>query len=104
MENSSRGGNPAQSGSDAFLANYRMGKVLGIGSFGKVRVAEHTATGYKVAIKVLSKKKIRMTDMEEKGWALLFVFILEMGLHLYKTLDNNLESLCQNSAARDKDT
>lgn len=54
-------------GSDSFLPNYRLGKTLGIGSFGKVKVAEHAATGYKVAIKILSKRKIRMMDMEEKG-------------------------------------
>ena len=78
MENSNRGGNPAHGGSDAFLSNYRMGKVLGIGSFGKVRVAEHMATGYKVAIKVLSKRKIRMTDMEEKGLVVVFILILEI--------------------------
>lgn len=68
-----------------------MGKTLGIGSFGKarhrrggacpapaltlhsplptpqVKLAEHALTGYKVAIKILNRKKIRAMDMDEKG-------------------------------------
>ena len=43
-----------------------MGKTLGIGSFGKVKVAEHILTGHKVAIKILNRKKIKAIDMEEK--------------------------------------
>eukprot|EP00889_Picochlorum_renovo_P006864 jgi/Picre1/33894/NNA_001373.t1 len=51
---------------DFFLSNYRLGKTLGIGSFGKVKVAEHILTGNKVAIKILNRKKIKQMDMEEK--------------------------------------
>lgn len=75
-----------------FLSNYRLGKTLGVGSFGKVRVqhallsvaclgfrdadahpiaqvkvAEHVLTGHRVAIKILNRKKIQAMDMEEKG-------------------------------------
>lgn len=50
-----------------FLPNYRMGKTLGIGSFGKVKVAEHLLTGHKVAIKILNRRKIKAMDMDEKG-------------------------------------
>eukprot|EP00879_Flechtneria_rotunda_P015550 GHRR01016262.1.p1 GENE.GHRR01016262.1~~GHRR01016262.1.p1 ORF type:complete len:183 (+),score=45.10 GHRR01016262.1:312-860(+) len=50
-----------------FLSNYRLGKTLGIGSFGKVKVAEHILTGHKVAIKILNRRKIQAMDMEEKG-------------------------------------
>lgn len=70
-----------------YLANYRIGKTLGIGSFGKVclggepahacdhrclrcsqvKVAEHMLTNQKVAIKILNKRKIKQLDMEEKG-------------------------------------
>lgn len=50
-----------------FLPNYRMGKTLGIGSFGKVKVAEHVLTGHKVAIKILNRRKIKAMDMDEKG-------------------------------------
>jgi 5'-AMP-activated protein kinase catalytic alpha subunit len=50
-----------------YLPNYKLGKTLGIGSFGKVKVAEHALTGHKVAIKILNRRKIRSMDMEEKG-------------------------------------
>ncbi len=77
-----------------FLANYRLGKTLGNGSFGKVwvlpgsmlgaratqgcvlknllaniqvKIAEHVLTQHKVAIKILNKRKIKQQDMEEKG-------------------------------------
>lgn len=56
-----------QQSAEFFLSNYRLGKTLGIGSFGKVKVAEHILTGNKVAIKILNRKKIRQMDMEEKG-------------------------------------
>ncbi len=49
-----------------YLPNYRIGKTLGIGSFGKVKVAEHVLTGHKVAIKILNRKKIKAIHMEEK--------------------------------------
>lgn len=52
---------------DSFLRNYKLGKTLGIGSFGKVKIAEHTLTGHKVAVKILNRRKIRNMDMEEKG-------------------------------------
>ncbi|KAK4409827.1 SNF1-related protein kinase catalytic subunit alpha KIN10 [Sesamum angolense] len=51
---------------DSFMRNYKLGKTLGIGSFGKVRIAEHTLTGHKVAVKILNRKKIKNMDMEEK--------------------------------------
>lgn len=37
---------------DSLLRNYRLGKTIGHGSFGKVKIAEHVLTGYKVAIKI----------------------------------------------------
>jgi 5'-AMP-activated protein kinase, catalytic alpha subunit len=49
------------------LQNYRLGKTLGVGSFGKVKVAEHILTGHKVAIKILNRKKIQSMGMDEKG-------------------------------------
>lgn len=59
-------GGPATT--EYYLPNYKLGKTLGIGSFGKVRVAEHSPTGHKVAIKILNRRKVKVTDMEEKGW------------------------------------
>lgn len=54
-------------GADTILMNYRLGKTLGIGSFGKVKIAEHARTGHKVAIKILNRRKIKNLEMEEKG-------------------------------------
>ncbi|KAK3211328.1 hypothetical protein Dsin_016034 [Dipteronia sinensis] len=62
MEGSNRG----RSGVDAFLENYKLGRTLGIGSFGKVKIAEHLLTGLKVAIKVLNRHKITEKGMEDK--------------------------------------
>eukprot|EP00898_Chlorokybus_atmophyticus_P004631 jgi/Chlat1/5169/Chrsp33S00393 len=72
------------------LANYRLGKTLGIGSFGKVKVAEHIPTGHKVAIKILNRKKIRAMDMDEK--VLREIKILRLFMHphiirLYEVID-----------------
>ncbi|XP_011072805.1 SNF1-related protein kinase catalytic subunit alpha KIN10 isoform X1 [Sesamum indicum] len=51
---------------EALLRNYRLGKTLGHGSFGKVKIAEHLRTGHKVAIKILNRRKMQSPDMEEK--------------------------------------
>ncbi|GFP87456.1 snf1-related protein kinase catalytic subunit alpha kin10 [Phtheirospermum japonicum] len=48
------------------LRNYRVGKTLGHGSFGKVKIAEHIRTGHKVAIKILNRRRMKSPDMEEK--------------------------------------
>lgn len=48
------------------IGHYRLGKTLGIGAFGKVKLGEHVITGHKVAIKILNRKKIKMLDMGEK--------------------------------------
>ena len=56
------------------LAGYRIGKTLGIGSFGKVKIAEHIITGHKVAIKILNRRKIKSMEMEEKGRSSLTLF------------------------------
>ncbi|XP_061358095.1 SNF1-related protein kinase catalytic subunit alpha KIN10-like [Gastrolobium bilobum] len=53
-------------GVDMFLPNYKLGKTLGIGAFGKVKIAEHVLTGHKVAIKILNRRKIKNMEMEEK--------------------------------------
>lgn len=48
------------------LSNYRMGKTLGIGAFGRVKVAQHILTGVKVAIKILARQSIN-DSAAEKG-------------------------------------
>jgi len=67
-------GATTQKPAEVLLQHYRMGKTVGVGSFGKVKVAEHLLTGQKVAIKILNRKKIHSMDMEEKGAYLSFPF------------------------------
>lgn len=52
---------------ESILPKYKVGKVLGFRSFGKVKIAEHTLTGHNVAIKIISRRKINNLKMEEKG-------------------------------------
>ena len=49
-----------------YVGSYRLEETLGTGSFGKVKLATHLHTGIKVAIKILSKEKIRQLEMSEK--------------------------------------
>lgn len=37
---------------------YRIGRILGEGSFGQVRIAEHRQAGVKCAIKLIQKSKV----------------------------------------------
>ncbi|WIA14302.1 hypothetical protein OEZ85_002836 [Tetradesmus obliquus] len=67
-----------------FLSNYRLGKTLGIGSFGKVKVAEHILTGHKVAIKILNRRKISAMDMEEKVRREIKILRLFMHPHIIR--------------------
>lgn len=50
----------------SILPNYRIGKTLGHGSFAKVKLALHVATGHKVAIKILNRSKIKNMGIEIK--------------------------------------
>ena len=63
---------------------------MGIGSFGKVKVAEHILTGHKVAVKILNRKKIKAIDMEEKVRREIKILRLFMHPHiirLYEVLE-----------------
>jgi 5'-AMP-activated protein kinase, catalytic alpha subunit len=55
------------SGEQLIQRTYNMGRTIGTGSFGKVKIAEHMLTGHKVAVKILNRHKISSMDMEEKG-------------------------------------
>ncbi|KAL0212276.1 hypothetical protein RCL1_005902 [Eukaryota sp. TZLM3-RCL] len=48
------------------FGRYSLGPVIGEGTFGKVRLGTHALTGHKVAVKILSKRKIRSLRMDEK--------------------------------------
>mmetsp|Transcript_21099 Transcript_21099/g.26075 ORF Transcript_21099/g.26075 Transcript_21099/m.26075 type:complete len:712 (+) Transcript_21099:271-2406(+) len=48
------------------IGQYVLAKNLGIGAFGKVKLATHAITGHKVAVKILNKAKIKQLGMEEK--------------------------------------
>ncbi len=74
MEGGGSGRGMSTASAEFYLPNYKLGKTLGIGSFGKVKVAEHVLTGHKVAIKILNRRKIRSMDMEEKGLCVLIFF------------------------------
>lgn len=45
------------------LGQYKIVKTLGEGSFGKVKLAVHESTGAKVALKIISRKKLMARDM-----------------------------------------
>ncbi len=50
-----------------YLCNkYILGKTLGVGTFGKVKVAEHELTGHEVAVKIINRQKIISLDVAEK--------------------------------------
>lgn len=72
------------SSADVFLRNYKFGKTLGIGSFGKVKIAEHVLTGYKVAVKILNRRKIRNMEMEEKVRREIKILRLFMHPHIIR--------------------
>ncbi|KAG6478823.1 hypothetical protein ZIOFF_062267 [Zingiber officinale] len=80
MEGPGRGGGSA----DVVLQNYKLGKTLGIGSFGKVKIAEHLLTGHKVAIKILNRRKIKNMEMEEKVRREIKILRLFMHPHIIR--------------------
>uniref|UniRef100_A0A6N2MZX2 non-specific serine/threonine protein kinase n=1 Tax=Salix viminalis TaxID=40686 RepID=A0A6N2MZX2_SALVM len=69
---------------DMYLPNYKLGKTLGIGSFGKVKIAEHALTGHKVAVKILNRRKIKNMDMEEKVRREIKILRLFMHPHIIR--------------------
>jgi len=66
------------------VKNYILGKTLGVGSFGKVKMAEHELTGHKVAIKILNKKKVASLNMDEKVWREITILKLFMHPHIIR--------------------
>lgn len=48
------------------IGPYFLGKTLGVGSFGKVKLGQHEKCGQKVAVKILNRKKIHFLGMSIK--------------------------------------
>lgn len=72
------------------IKDYRIGQTLGIGSFGKVKLAVHEPTGRKVAIKIMNKAKMIEINMYEKS--IKEISILKSIIHphiirLYEVID-----------------
>ncbi|URE18814.1 SNF1-related protein kinase [Musa troglodytarum] len=59
-------------------------QTLGIGSFGKVKIADHLLTGHKVAIKILNRRKIKNMEMEEKVRREIKILRLFMHPHIIR--------------------
>ncbi|KAH3666874.1 hypothetical protein OGAPHI_003323 [Ogataea philodendri] len=53
-----------QSGTPNRIGKYQIVKDLGEGSFGKVKLAYHTATGQRVALKMINRKTLSKSDMQ----------------------------------------
>jgi len=84
MDGNYRGGGHSEA-----LKNYNLGRTLGIGTFGKVRIAEHKHTGHKVAIKILNRRQMRTMEMEEKAKReikILRLFIHPHIIRLYEVI------------------
>jgi carbon catabolite-derepressing protein kinase len=54
---------PAQNRTTQRLGQYTIIKTLGEGSFGKVKLAVHQVSGQKVALKIISRRKLVTRDM-----------------------------------------
>ncbi|XP_073104560.1 SNF1-related protein kinase catalytic subunit alpha KIN10 isoform X3 [Elaeis guineensis] len=50
--------------SEVLLPKYLLGKTLGIGSFGKVKLGQHVLTGFEVAVKILNLQKLNDAEVE----------------------------------------
>lgn len=72
-------GSGSRTGVESILPNYKLGRTLGIGSFGRVKIAEHALTGHKVAIKILNRRKIKNMEMEEKGTVFFIHLVILIG-------------------------
>ncbi|KAL1914652.1 uncharacterized protein VTP21DRAFT_8063 [Calcarisporiella thermophila] len=53
----------ASNNNEIIIGQYQILKTLGVGSFGKVKLAVHAITKHKVALKIINRKKIAKMDM-----------------------------------------
>ncbi|GMI92727.1 SNF1 kinase homolog 10, SNF1-RELATED PROTEIN KINASE 1.1 [Hibiscus trionum] len=76
------------SGEDCvLLPNYKLGRRIGIGAFGKVKIAEHVLTGQMVAIKILNRREIKKAAMEEKVAREIKILKLLMHPHITRVYE-----------------
>ncbi|KAJ4902396.1 SNF1-related protein kinase 1.3 [Raphanus sativus] len=66
------------------LPTYKIGKTLGQGSFGKVKLAVHKTTGHNVAIKILNREKIKEMTIEAKVEREIKILRLLMHPHIIR--------------------
>ncbi|GMI67032.1 SNF1 kinase homolog 10, SNF1-RELATED PROTEIN KINASE 1.1 [Hibiscus trionum] len=76
------------SGEDCvLLPNYKLGRRIGIGAFGKVKIAQHVLTGQMVAIKILNRREIKKKAMEEKVAREIKILKLLMHPHITRVYE-----------------
>ncbi|MCQ2817447.1 MAG: protein kinase, partial [archaeon] len=73
------------------IENFELGKQIGEGTFGKVKVATHMPTGEKVAIKILEKDKIEQDDAERISREIKFLKELNHPniIKIYQIIDDH---------------
>lgn len=67
--------------SEVLLPKYILGKTLGIGSSGKVKLGQHVLTGCEVAVKILNLQKLKDEEVE-KGKQYVLEIQFYMNLYL----------------------
>lgn len=89
-----RGDRPASNGpaAAALMDMYMVGKIVGVGSYGKVRAAWHRLTSSKVAIKTYDKSKLKDPEHWKRVQVSLFSFINLISLFLSNKTFSNLIS------------
>ena len=91
--NSNTGGNAANKDQvRKIVGQYMIGKTLGEGTFGKVKIGVHLPTGEKVAVKILEKSRIK--DQSDIKRVNREIKILKRArgdnvIKLYEVLDTN---------------
>lgn len=77
-------------GSELKIGDYFLERTLGVGTFGKVKLARHAMTGYKVAVKILNRRMITNMSMEAKisrEIQVLKLFHHPHIIHLYEVIE-----------------